>query len=85
MTLAFATASQRNLILERLRAKSAQLLSEAGRLTSDIGLFETVRNELEMFRRRPIDSDDKIDCLRAVLVSPHKSIDDGLAGSDDHF
>lgn len=47
--VASVTPPQRSSTLGRLRAKNAQLGGEAGRLSSDVGAFETLCDALEVF------------------------------------
>lgn len=69
--------------MKLLRDEDAQLWREVGRLTSEVGSVETLRNELEVSVRRLAARNARIDRLGVVLILVCDTIDHGLAGPGD--
>lgn len=77
------TVPQRHLTVERLQAQNDQLLEEVGRLTSEQGSSETLRDERKVSRIPLADHDAETNRTLVGHISIFKSLDNGLLGLGD--
>lgn len=84
LAVASATISGPSSTVSHLCTWYFQLRAEVSRLTSGVGPFQALRDELDLSRRHLADRDAEVDRLRAVFTLVRELLDGGFAGPGDH-